>query len=374
MASKRKDRIKYRVRPGKDGTRTIYARITLPFREGGETIYRRRDVCTRTVKSAEARRFAEAYRAECFENFARPQVEKPAEERTFESAMQTYILKTGQRNYLEKILDEIGHLPLCDVDGDVIDATAQKIYPGRSAATLNRQIYTPISAILRMAESKTYRPPNIKRPKGYLPKSNFKRPPKNWWMRVVSVAEPNLAAMLFFWRLHGRRTTEACRIRPEDVERIEHDGQEQWRVTVFDTKTDQIIVQTLAPSVIEQLRKYEWWMKPYIFGFSSRARIYPKLRAACARAGVPYHVPKDAGRHSFATYGLEQGMTLKEVQEAGRWKGIRVPAEIYGHLEHSTIDDKVRQMGEGWLEKQADKGEGVARDFGSNAGQRGTRK
>lgn len=48
--------------------------------------------------------------------------------------------------------------------------------------------------------------------------------------------------------------------------------------------------------------------------------------------------------------------------------------EISGYLEHSTIDDKVRQMGEGWLEKQADKGEAVAPDFGSNAGQRDARK
>jgi hypothetical protein len=33
---------------------------------------------------------------------------------------------------------------------------------------------------------------------------------------------------------------------------------------------------------------------------------------------------------------------LKEVQEAGGWKAYRMVAEIYGHLERSSVHDAMR--------------------------------
>ena len=258
------------------------------------------------------------------------------------------------------ILDEIGTMPLSEVTQEVIDRIAAKLYPGASAATRNRQVYTPIAAILNKAETVDYRPPRLKRPKGYLPPSNFIAPRKDWWKRVIEVSEPNLAAILWFWRLHGRRTTEACEIRPEHVD------SDTWRVEVWDGKGKQKIVITLAEQVIEQLRKYEWQKQRYVFGFSSKSRVYPKLRAACKQAGVPYSRPKDSGRHSWASYFLEQGGTLKELKEAGRWKTIKVPDMIYGHLEHSKVDARVRRIGEEWANEQAGKGEVINHDFAAN--------
>ena len=139
-----------------------------------------------------------------------------------------------------------------------------------------------------MAKSKNYTPPAIKRPEGHLAPSNFKRPPKDWFQRVLPECRPNLAAFLLFGQLHGRRTSEACRITPDDIDA------DTWRVRVRDTKTKQEIVLKLAEPVIEQLARYPWRLNQYVFGFSSKSRVYPALRKACKRAGVPYHVPKDA--------------------------------------------------------------------------------
>jgi integrase len=55
-------------------------------------------------------------------------------------------------------------------------------------------------------------------------------------------AEP--AAFLLFGRLHGRHTSEACRLKPEDIDA------DTWHVTVRDIKTRQQITFRLADPVI----------------------------------------------------------------------------------------------------------------------------
>ena len=104
-------------------------------------------------------------------------------------------------------------------------------------------------------------------------------------------------------------------IKPSDIDA------DKWRVTIHDTKVGQDIVLTLAAPVVEQLERYPWRLEKFVFKYASRWSIYKPIRNACERAGVPYHRPKDTGRHSWATWMLEdEGMTLKEVKEAGKWK------------------------------------------------------
>jgi integrase len=263
----------------------------------------------------------------------------------FAEAIQRYAKKhDGNAEYLLKLNEEIGMKPVSEIDQEFVDELADKMLPGRTAATVNRHIYTPICAVLNAMASKNYHPPRIKRPKGHLARSNFKRPPKDWFQRVLPQCEPHLVAFLLFSRLHGRRTSEACRITPADIDA------DSWQVTIRDTKVDQDIVLRLAQPVIEALNRYPWRLEKYVFRFSSKSRVYKALRAACARAGAPYHVPKDVGRHSFATGLLNEGRTLMDVKEAGRWKIIQMPALHYGHLEHRRVDEDARSLGEKWAE------------------------
>jgi integrase len=134
---------------------------------------------------------------------------------------------------------------------------------------------------------------------------------------------------------------------------------------VWDSKGEQRIRLKLSYPVIAQLERYPWRLNQYVFGFSSKSQVYPELREACARAGVPYFVPKDVGRHAFATGLLGEGRSLKEVKEAGRWKTMRA-VEIYAHLEHSAVDDMARDIGEDWFEKAMQAGEVLKPDFAAN--------
>jgi hypothetical protein len=72
---------------------------------------------------------------------------------------------------------------------------------------------------------------------------------------------------------------------------------------------------------------------------------------ACKDAGVPYHTAYEAGRHAFVTKSLQEGKSLKWVQEYGRWKRIKTPAERYGHLERQEVDRQAKQSGEDWFRK-----------------------
>lgn len=363
MAKGDRDRIHFRKVENADGSTTLHARITVPEKVAGKIVWRRIERSTRTSDPRKAQKVAERIKEDEYKRAYSDEPEQK-DERTFAEAAVSYLKAGGDGLYMVPILASIGKTPISDITQDTIYALAEEIYPGRAAATINRQVFTPIVSVLHSAENATFRSPRVMRPKGWLPKSNFKRPPRDWWARVLPECSPNLAAFVLFVRLHLRRTSEACQIKPQDI-----DG-ETWRVTVQDTKEDQEIVFKLAAPVIEQLERYPWRLNQYVFGFSSKSRVYPALREACKRAGVPYHVPKDAGRHSGATYLLEQGRTLAEVKEAGRWATSKMPDLIYGHLERSRVDDDVRELGEKWHEEMGKKGEVISPVFGEHAGKK----
>jgi integrase len=57
----------------------------------------------------------------------------------------------GEKLYLKPIIARIGSIPLVKIDQDFIDKAARALYPHASPATLNRQVYTPIAAVLNHA-------------------------------------------------------------------------------------------------------------------------------------------------------------------------------------------------------------------------------
>jgi integrase len=362
VAQGRRDRIALRPEINADGSTTLYARFSVPEKQAdGKIVWRRTERSTRTSDPKKAVKVAERVREDAYK-LAYSDAPVRKKERTFAEAALAYLRAGGSGQYLPPILKAIGNVSLSEITSEFVYELADELYSGRKPATQNRHLFTPIIAVLRSAESKDYNPPRIARPKGWLPKSNFKRPPKDWWARVLDECEPSLAAFVLFVRLHGRRTSEACRITPADID------SDTWNVRVTDTKTDQEIVFQLSEPVIEQLKRYPWRFNKYVFGLSSKSKVYPKLKAACARAGVPYHVPKDAGRHSFATYMLEQGKTLAEVKEGGRWASTRMPDLIYGHLEQKRVDEDVRNLGERWVKEMGEKGDVVSLPLGGRAG------
>lgn len=83
-------------------------------------------------------------------------------EPTFASAAVNYMNAGGDRRPINRLLDYFGDRPLRSMTQEAIDAAALEILPAASPATRNREVYTPISAILKHAGERF----QIRRPKG----------------------------------------------------------------------------------------------------------------------------------------------------------------------------------------------------------------
>lgn len=71
---------------------------------------------------------------------------------TFAAAALSYLQAGGEKVFLKRVVDHFGpHRALDSIRQSDIDACAMALYPSGSPATRNRQVYTPISAVLRHA-------------------------------------------------------------------------------------------------------------------------------------------------------------------------------------------------------------------------------
>jgi integrase len=82
---------------------------------------------------------------------------------TFATAAIAYMRANGDGSHLEPVLKAWPNKLLSDIDQIAIDALAAELYPNATAATRNRQVYTPVSAILKHVGIEK----KVKRPKGW---------------------------------------------------------------------------------------------------------------------------------------------------------------------------------------------------------------
>lgn len=354
-------RIYWRDHTAKDGTTTLYARYKEPYRKDDGTVgLRPRERSVGVVSRREGAKKVEKWYEEAL---AKSQVE-PTKVPLFADVVTTYQKTQGGSPYFIPILKAIGHRPVTDVDQALVMELASSIYPGRTAATINRQIFTPIIAALRLSAGKTYAMPMLKRPKGYDSLPDLDVPDADWFRAVIPVANPWLRAFLIIGRLHGRRPGELV-----NRDRT-HFNRDAGTLVVKDAKGNQTILIDLAEPAyaalcaipeLDSAKKIKVGKdgkgtprltKPKraaLFGTFHLTTMRKWLVKACAEAGVPYHMAKEAGRHAFATGALEEGKSLVWLKDAGYWKTIKVPAEKYGHLEKQKVHRQARESGETWF-------------------------
>jgi hypothetical protein len=82
---------------------------------------------------------------------------------TFATAALAYMREGGERKHLKPILRAWGTRTIASIDQVAIGALAERLYPDGTPATRNRQVYTPVSAVLKHVGIET----KIKRPKGW---------------------------------------------------------------------------------------------------------------------------------------------------------------------------------------------------------------
>jgi integrase len=237
---------------------------------------------------------------------------------TFAEAVISYLEKGGERRYLEPLLRYFGDLPIKRIDQAAIVAAASALYPKCSQATRNRNVYTPISSVLKHAGITT----PIKRPEPPDPRVR--------WLthdeaeRLINACAPHLRPLVMFLLYTGCRIGEALWLewRCVDLNRA--------HVSFPKTKNGEPRGVPLHRDLIVELanlphregcvfRKPDG--KPYEplngdYEQSSGGRIKTAFHAAVRRAGLTDFHPHDC-RHTWATWHYAEHHDFIALQKLG---------------------------------------------------------
>lgn len=250
---------------------------------------------------------------------------------TFVDAAVRYGNAGGACRFLDRIGDHVGDaFLLADMTQEVIEDIAIELYPDASPATRNRQVYTPISAVLKHAGVKTA----IRRPKGSAGKKQIR------WLwpeeaeRVFAAAaeiDREFAALLIFLCYTGLRLGEALGLMVRDV-RLD-----EGFAYLPTSKNDEPQAVFLPPFVIATLAAHPRGLdrpKARLFRFVKGGHLYALLRAAFFKADVDlgerdgFHL----WRHTWATWMRRYGgLDTRGLLGTDRWKDPK-SAGRYAHV------------------------------------------
>ncbi|MFN8829870.1 MAG: tyrosine-type recombinase/integrase [Labrys sp. (in: a-proteobacteria)] len=243
---------------------------------------------------------------------------------TFASAVVSYVTGGGEKRNLEKLVRELGNRRLAEIDQELIDATARKLYPSCKPSSHARRVYTPISAVLRHAASY-----------GWCAERTFRRPEpspvKTRWLRpaeaqrLIEACSPHMAKLVLFLLYTGARVSEAVYLDWANV-----DLSRQHAVFV-DTKNGEERGAPLHPAIVSILanlphRDGAVFRRPDGEPYERRAgdhtggQIKTAFNAAVRRAKLPGGVTPHTLRHTWATWEYAAHKDIYRLMRLGGWK------------------------------------------------------
>jgi len=202
------------------------------------------DRSTKAVKRSVAKQVLEKWQREIEQNeFA------VADEATFLSASINYLKAGGQARPIKKLLEYFGETPLRSIDQAAIETAAAKLFPSHSPATRNREVFSPLSAVLKHAGFDF----KIRRPKGARGRivRRWLWPEQAW--RVIDAAyglDPELGLLCVMLLFGGLRISEQLAMMCDDVRPHEAFA------FVPDSKNGEPQPVHLTPIMIEALRAH----------------------------------------------------------------------------------------------------------------------
>jgi integrase len=248
--------------------------------------------------------------------------------RTFAEAFVAYAEAGGETVYAEPLVRHFGKMALAQITPGDVTAAARRLYPAHSGATRNRHVVTPVRAVINHAAELGWCPPiRIKQFKVEKPKRRAIG--RDWIDLFMAQADmdglPHLSALVLFMFQTGTRISEACRVTWDNVDFGTRE------VALERTKTGRWEVAYLTPELVERLGALPRTGR--VFRYTNRDSARCRMIKVCARAGIEYLTPHQAGRHSFATNAFAMGASLPVVMKAGRWKSSRLVLETYAHAD-----------------------------------------
>jgi integrase len=270
-------------------------------------------------------------------------------EPTFAGAVIGYLNAGGDPRPTGKLLEYFQETPLRLIDGEAIDACAIALFPTQSPATRNREVYTPVSAILKRAGREFDF--KIKRPKGSRGKiiTDWLWPEQAFRIfKAAQTMDEEFAILLEFLCYTGCRLSDPFKMKCNDVRLSESFAY------VGKTKNGKPRPIFLPPSLVARLASHPRGIDrgdERLFRFHKGGALYYLLMAACQIAcGLPKPVRIKRGKqptrpkyeldwvnfhtfcHTYATWMRRYGgLDVRGLVGTGRWDSMQ-SAERYAHV------------------------------------------
>ncbi len=249
---------------------------------------------------------------------------------TFAGAAAAYIKAGGERRFLTPLIKHFAMTPLARIDQAAIDAAAAAIYPNAAAATRNRQVYTPMQAVLRRAGARL----DLARPLG----AGGRKLPGWLWpeqafalLAEAQALDPEFGLLCATLLYTGERLSEALSL---DIDMLRL---AEAFVFLRESKNEDPRAIFLHPYLVAQLANHPRGLdRPgeRIFRFAKSGHLYSLLRAAAARAGVdlPERQAFHIFCHTWATWMRRYGgLDTRGLMATGRWRD-RKSVDVYEHV------------------------------------------
>lgn len=254
----------------------------------------------------------------------------------FEGAAISYLHAGGDGRFMKPLFAYWGKTPLHAIDQPALDACAATLYPNGTPATRNRQVYTPVLAVLHHAGHAT----TLRRPKGGNGerRAHFLTPEQLF--RLIDAAEAidgELGCFFTFLPYTGVRLSEALGLLCADVDLS--------RATAFvrDTKNGDPRMVHLPPVVVTALANHPRGLnrEGRVFRWTKGQRLNDLMHKAYEAAGVPHgNAPAHGLRHTYATlmrkYG---GADDRDLLDTGAWRHRQ---SVQGYV-HTDVSDAARK-------------------------------
>lgn len=255
--------------------------------------------------------------------------------RTFNEGVVSYLEAGGDATHLTPaLLSRLGRKPLADMGQAAIEETAKALLPKASPATRNRQVFTPVSAVLHHCARKGWCPkPVIARPKQ--PKGRVRWIDHDEAERLIAAASPHLSPLIVFLLSTGARIGEALSLDWRDVDLS------RCHVVFRDTKNGEdrgVPLHARAVAALANLpgRKGAVFRRPDGKPYAERIGGGGMLKTAWAgmlrRSGIRDFTPHDC-RHTWATWHYAANRDLGALMELGGWKS---PAMVFRYAHVNT--------------------------------------
>jgi integrase len=272
---------------------------------------------------------------------------------TFVGAAVSYLEAGGERTYLKPIIARIGSIPLAKINQAMIERTARALYPNASPATLNRQAFTPIAAVLNHAAKR-----------GLCARRVIERPAQSEgrvrWItfeeaeRLLDACSPHLRPLVMFLLGTGARMSEALYLDWRDVDLV------RGHVVFGETKSGEargVPLHARLVNVLRTLRHQQGRVfrtntgLPYAEKDSGGGQIKTAFKGACRRAGIVDFSPHDC-RHTWATWHYAANRDLIALMKLGGWKSERMVLR-YAHVNVAQLAPSVDAGLAAWSTKSA---------------------